>query len=322
MEHRRLGKTGLSVSRACLGTMTFGLQCDEPTSLAILDAASEAGITFLDTADVYPFRAPFEQMGRSEEIVGRWLKGRRHQFVLTTKCGHATGPQPWDKGGSRKHILASIDRSLARLGTDYVDLYLLHRPDPETPIDETLDAFEAVVRSGKARYVGVSNFLAYQLARAIGRSETKSVTAPTSIQLLYNLLSREFEREMQPLCAEEGLGVTVFNPIAGGMLSGKHQKENLAGRFLIAPGYRDHYWNDRGFSMVEAMRPLAVEASMPLAAMAIAWVAANPTVTSVILGATRPEQISTNVTGLDKPLDSALKAKLDELSVESRYGEA
>jgi aryl-alcohol dehydrogenase (NADP+) len=298
--------------------MTFGLQCDEATSFAILDAAAEAGITFIDTADVYPFRAPFEQMGRSEEIVGRWLRGRRDQFIVTTKCGHATGPEAWNRGGSRKHVLDSIDRSLARLGTDYVDLYLLHRPDPETPIDETLDAFDAVVRSGKARYVGVSNFAAYQLARALGRSEVKRVTAPTSIQIPYNLLSREFERELQPLCEEEGFGVTVFNPIAGGMLSGKHQQATLAGRFAVAPGYRDQYWHDRGFTLVEAMRPLASDADMPLAAMAVAWVAANPTVTSVILGATRPEHITANVMGLEKPLDSTLRARLNDLTAESR----
>lgn len=318
MEHRRLGKTGLSVSRGCIGTMTFGLQCDEATSFAILDAAAEAGITFIDTADVYPFRATFEQMGRSEEIVGRWLRGKRDQFILTTKCGHATGPEAWNRGGSRKHVLDSIDRSLARLGTDYVDLYLLHRPDPETPIDETLDAFDVVVRSGKARYVGVSNFAAYQLARALGRSEAKGVTAPTSIQIPYNLLSREFERELQPFCAEEGFGVTVFNPIAGGMLSGKHQQATLAGRFAVAPGYRDQYWHDRGFTLVEALRPLTSEAGMPLAAMAVAWVAANPTVTSVILGATRPEHITANVVGLEKPLDSTLRARLNELTAESR----
>jgi len=298
--------------------MTFGLQCDEATSFAILDAAAEAGITFIDTADVYPFRAPFEQMGRSEEIVGRWLRGRRDQFIVTTKCGHATGPEAWNRGGSRKHVLDSIDRSLARLGTDYVDLYLLHRPDPETPIDETLDAFDVVVRSGKARYVGVSNFAAYQLARALGRSEVKRVTAPTSIQIPYNLLSREFERELQPLCEEEGFGVTVFNPIAGGMLSGKHQQATLAGRFAVAPGYRDQYWHDRGFTLVEAMRPLASDADMPLAAMAVAWVAANPTVTSVILGATRPEHITANVMGLEKPLDSTLRARLNDLTTESR----
>lgn len=322
MEHRRLGKTGLSVSRACLGTMTFGLQCDEPTSFAILDAAAGAGITFLDTADVYPFRASFEEMGRSEEIVGKWLRGKRDKFILTTKCGHATGPRPWETGGSRKHILDSIERSLVRLGTDYVDLYLLHRPDPETPIDETLDALDTVVRSGKARYVGVSNFLAYQVARALGRSEAKGVTAPTSIQIPYNLLSREFEREMQPFCAEEGLGVTVFNPIAGGLLSGKHQQESPAGRFLSAPGYRALYWHDRAFALVETLRPLATTAGLPLAAMAVAWVAANPVVTSVILGATRPEHITGNVIGLEKPLDPELKARLDELSSDSHRGDA
>src|SRR5258705_4278235 len=294
--------------------MPFGLSGCQPPPVAILDAAAEAGDAFLATGDVYPFRASFEEMGRSEEIVGKWLRGKRDQFILTTKCGHATGPRAWDTGGSRKHILDSIERSLVRLGTDYVDLYLLHRPDPETPIDETLDALDTVVRSGKARYVGVSNFLAYQVARALGRSEAKGVTAPTSIQIPYSLPSREFESEMQPCCADEGLGVTIFNPIAGGLLSGKHQQENPAGRFLSAPGYRARYWHDRAFALGESLRPLATRPGLPLAALARAWVAANPVVTSVILGATPPDHITSNVKRLEKPLDPELKSRLDELS--------
>lgn len=318
MQHVRFGKTGLQVSRLCLGTMTFGLQCDEATSLRILDAAAEAGITFIDTADVYPLGSTHDGSGRTEEIVGKWLRGKREAFVVATKCSGKVGPAAWEQGTSRKHVLSAIEASLKRLGTDYVDLYLLHRPDPETPIDETLVAFDAVVRSGKARYFGVSNFAAYQLARALGRSEVKGVTAPTSIQIPYNLLSREFESELQPLCAEEGFGVTVFNPIAGGMLSGKHQQATLAGRFAVAPGYRDQYWHDRGFTLVEALRPLASDAGMPLAAMAVAWVAANPMVTSVILGATRPEHITANVMGLEKPLDSTLRGRLNDLTAEPR----
>lgn len=153
------------MSELCLGTMTFGFQCDEETSVSILDRAAEGGITFIDTADVYPLGGGLPTVGRTEEILGRWLKGRRNRFVVATKCSGVTGPAPWERGGSRKHVLDAIDASLRRLGTDYVDLYQLHAPDPGTPIDETLDALDAIVRSGKARYVGCSNFLAYQVAR-------------------------------------------------------------------------------------------------------------------------------------------------------------
>ena len=179
MRHVRLGRTGLEVSRLCLGTMTFGYQCDEPTSVAILDAAADAGITFLDTADVYPLGGGLDTVGRTEEIVGRWLRGRRDRFVVATKCVGRTGPDRWDQGASRKHVLDAIDASLRRLGTDYVDLYQLHFDDESTPIDETLEALDLVVRSGKARYVGCSNFLAYRLARRSGGAKPAGWSAST-----------------------------------------------------------------------------------------------------------------------------------------------
>src|ERR1700679_823362 len=171
MQHIKFGATGLRVSRLCLGTMTFGLQCDAQVSHAILDAAAEGGIDFLDTADVYPLGGDRSTAGRTEEFVGRWLKGKRQNFILATKCVGVMGPNPWDMGMSRKHILDSIDASLKRLGTDYVDLYQLHGYDPATPIDEALEALDAVVKSGKARYIGVSNWPAFRIARAVGRSE-------------------------------------------------------------------------------------------------------------------------------------------------------
>src|SRR5712671_1508404 len=171
MRHVSLGRTGLRVSRLCLGTMTFGLQCDEPASAAILDRAAAGGITFLDTSDVYPLGGGLETVGRTEEILGRWLGRRRQDFVIATKCFGAMSARPWDRGTSRKHVLDAIDGSLRRLRTDYVDLYQVHHPDPETPMDETLRAFDDVVRQGKARYVGCSNYHAWQVARALGRSE-------------------------------------------------------------------------------------------------------------------------------------------------------
>ncbi len=328
MDHVRLGRTGLRVSRLCLGTMTFGLQCDEPTSFAILDAAAAGGVTFLDTADVYPLGGSFETVGRTEEIVGRWLRGRRHDFVVATKCFGPMSGRPWDRGGSRKHVLDAIDASLRRLGTDYVDLYQLHQPDPETPIDETLGALEDVVRSGKARYVGCSNFLAWQLARAIGRSEALGVARFDSVQPRYNLLFRELERELLPLCVQEGIGVIPFNPIAGGLLSGKH---GLAGgppqgtRFQLGTAaalYQERYWHERMFSTVEALRPLARDAGMELVTMAVAWVLANPAVTAPIVGASRAEQLGPALAAAATPMPADLKARLDELTAEYRRGDA
>jgi 1-deoxyxylulose-5-phosphate synthase len=328
MKHTRLGRTGLQVSRLCLGTMTFGLQCDEPTSVAIMDRAAEGGITFFDTADVYPLGGTGHTIGRTEEIVGRWLKGRRERFILATKCFGRSGPARWDQGNSRKHILDAVDASLRRLQTDYIDLYQLHGPDPETPIDETLRALEDVVRSGKVRYVGCSNFLAYQVARALGRSEALGVVRFDSVQPRYNLLFREPERELLPLCAEEGIGVIPYNPIAGGLLSGKHTNAEPppeGTRFTLgtaASRYQDRYWHEGMFEAVERMRPLAGQADMSLPQMAVAWVLANPAITAPIIGASRPEQLNDTLAAVERPLPDALKQELDDLTAMYRRGDA
>lgn len=327
MDHVRLGRTGLKVSRLCLGTMTFGMQCDEQTSRAILDAAAAGGITFLDTADVYPLGGTPETAGRTEEIVGRWLQGRRQDFVVATKCFGPMSARPWDRGNSRKHVLDAIDASLRRLGTDYVDLYQLHQPDAETPIDETLRALEDVVRSGRARYVGCSNFLAWQVARALGRSEALGVARFDSVQPRYNLLFREFERELFPLCAQEGIGVIPFNPIAGGLLSGKHRREAgpPAGRFTLGTAaqlYQERYWHERMFQAVEQIRAIARDAGLDLVTMAVAWVMANPVITAPIIGASRPEQLAASLAAASTKLAPEVKARLDELTAEFRRGDA
>lgn len=324
MQHTRLGRTGLSVSRLCLGTMTFGLQSDEPTSVAILDRAANAGVTFIDTANVYPIGGSLETVGRTEEIVGRWLRGRRERFIVATKCFGRMGPDRWNQGNSRKHILDAIEGSLRRLQCDYVDLYQLHQFDPATPIDETLRALEEIVRAGKARYVGCSNFMAYQVARAIGRSEVLGVARFDSVQPRYNLLYRDIERELLPLCAEEGIGVIPYNPIAAGMLSGKHRAETgpTGGtRFTLgsaAGRYQDRYWHDEMFDTVETLRPLAAEAGMSLTTMSVSWVLANPAITAPIIGASRPEQLDDTLLAVEKPLDPLLKARLDELTARYR----
>jgi 1-deoxyxylulose-5-phosphate synthase len=327
MDSIRLGRTGLPVSRLCLGTMTFGLQCDEETSRAILDTAVEGGITFIDTADVYPLGGTLETVGRSEEILGRWLAGRRDNYVVATKCVAVTGPRPWDRGASRRHVVAAVDASLRRLGTDYIDLYQLHSYDPNTPIDETLGALDDVVRAGKVRYIGCSNFLAYQLARAIGRSEVLGVARMDSVQPRYNLLFRQIERELLPLCAEEGIGVIPYNPIAGGLLTGKHQRQTPeeGGRFTLGAAgrmYQERYWHDREFDTVDAVVALASKAGVSATTLAVQWVLAQPAVTSPIIGASRPDQLADSLAAAETPLDPALKADLDELTAGYRQGDA
>lgn len=328
MQYTRLGRTGLKVSKLCLGTMTFGFQCTDPVSTEILDRASDGGITFLDTADVYPLGGGLDTVGRTEEIVGRWLKGRRHDYIVATKCFGQMSRRRWDSGNSRKHILDAVDASLRRLQTDYIDLYQLHGPDPDTPIDETLRALEDVVRSGKVRYVGCSNFLAYQVARAIGRSEAMNVVRFDSVQPRYNLLYREIERELLPLCREEGVGVIPYNPIAGGLLSGKHnprEDPEEGSRFTLGnagPRYQERYWHDREFETIEALRPIAQQAGMPLAQMAVAWVLANPAITAPIIGASRPEQLEDSLRAADSPIDPVLKQQLDDMTIEYRRGDS
>ena len=320
MHHTTLGKTGLRVSRLCLGTMPFGLQSDETQGHAILDAAAEGGVDFLDTADVYPLGGDLTTAGRTEEIVGRWLKGKRHNFILATKCVGQMGPNPWDQGMSRKHILDAVDASLRRLGTDYIDLYQLHGYDPATPIDEALEALDTVVRSGKARYVGVSNWPAYKLARALGRSEVKNLVRIDSAQPRYNLLFRTFERDLLPLCQEEGVGVIPYNPLAGGLLTGKHDRAAPPndGRFTVGRAgamYQKRYWHEAEFETVEALRAVAAEAGMSLTTLAVRWVISNPAITAPIIGASRPEQLADSLAaGEQGPLPTDLKARLDELT--------
>jgi 1-deoxyxylulose-5-phosphate synthase len=328
MKHVRFGRTGLQVSRLALGTMTFGLQCDEKTSHAILDAAAEAGITLLDAADVYPLGGTLAEVGRTEEILGTWLRGRRDRFIVATKCSGKMGPAPWQQGTSRKHVLASIDASLKRLGTDYVDLYQVHHFDPLTSVDETVEAFDAVVKSGKARYVGVSNYHAYRVARALGRAEALGLTKFVSVQPRYSLLFREIERELLPFCEEEGLAVLPYNPLAGGLLSGKHRRGSAppaGSRFTLGTAgrmYSERYWKEREFATVEEFTALAREQGVAPATLALAWILAHPAITSAIVGASKPEQLADNIAAADFTLDPALKQRLDSLSHEYRMGDA
>jgi aryl-alcohol dehydrogenase (NADP+) len=321
MKYIKFGGTGLRVSRLCLGTMTFGLQCDEPRSRAIMDAAAEGGIDFFDTADVYPLGGNRETAGRTEEIVGGWLKGKRQNFIIATKCCGSMGPKPWDQGMSRKHILDAIDASLRRLGTDYVDIYQLHSYDPRTPIDEALEALDVIVRAGKVRYVGVSNWAAHKVTRALGRSELKNIVRISSVQPRYNLLYRAYERDLLPMCEEEGIAVIPYNPLAGGMLTGKHDRTappQAGTRFTLgsaAARYQARYWNEREFQTIEDLRGLGNEAGMSMTSMAMSWVLSNPAITAPIVGASRPEQLAESLAAAEKgALPADLKARLDEIT--------
>jgi 1-deoxyxylulose-5-phosphate synthase len=328
VEHTRLGRTGLQVSRLCLGTMTFGLQCDEPASVAILDRAAEGGVDFLDTSDAYPLGGDMSTRGVTEEILGRWLLGKRDRFIVATKCFAPTGPAPFDGGNSRKHIMSAVDASLRRLQTDYIDLYQLHGYDRQTPIDETLAALDDLVHQGKVRYIGVSNFLTYQLVRAVGRTETLGLTRIDCVQPRYNLLFRQIEREMLPYCREDGVGVIPYNPIAGGMLSGKHVRANPppeGTRFTLgsaAQNYQDRYWHDREFDTVEELRRLADEAGVNLVTLSVAWVLANRAITAPIIGASNPRQLDSSLAAAEYVIGADLKQQLDECTREYRMGDA
>lgn len=327
MQYTRFGRTGLQVSRLCLGTMTFGAQCDRDQSFAIMDAALESGITFLDTADMYPAGNYPDGAGDTERIIGAWMRDRRADVLVATKCFFPTGRRRWEQGNSRHNIIRSLDSSLARLGTDHVDLFQVHSWDARTPIDETLRALDDVVRAGKVRYVGCSNVLAYQLARSVGRAEVLRTVRFESVQPRYNLLFREFERELFPLCTEEQIAVIPYNPLAGGFLSGKHRPADEAGGTRFAAGdqgarYRERYWHEQMFATADAVRDLAADAGVSMATLALQWVLANPVVTSPIVGASQPAQLADAVAAAATPLDPVLKARLDELTHQYRSGDS
>jgi 1-deoxyxylulose-5-phosphate synthase len=308
--------------------MTFGLQVDEDVSRGILDHATESGVTFLDTADAYPLGGDLTTAGRTEEIVGRWLAGKRDQYIVATKCFAPMGRRPWNMGNSRRHIMDSIDASLRRLQTDFVDLYQLHFDDPGVPLDESLEALDDLVRVGKVRYVGCSNFLAYRLARSLGRSEVRNIVRFESVQPRYNLLFREFERELFPLCLDEQIGVIPYNPIAGGMLSGKHDRTKAPDegtRFALgnaAQTYQDRYWHENVFDTVDELVKIASDAGMPLPTLAVAWVLQHPAITSPIVGASRAEQLDATLAAVDTKLDADLVARLNEVTAPYRRGDA
>jgi aryl-alcohol dehydrogenase-like predicted oxidoreductase len=319
MRIRQMGRTGLRVSEICLGTMTFGNQADQQTSFEIMDVADKAGVTFFDTADVYPLGGDLSMVGRTEEIVGAWLKerGARERIVLATKCRGAMGPHSNDEGLSRKHIISACEASLRRLQTDYIDLYQAHQVDPATPIDETLRAYDDLVRSGKVRYIGCSNFPAWQLAEALWTSDKLGLARFDCDQPRYNILFRMIEDEILPLCRAHGVGVIAYNPLAGGMLTGRYRQMRTIEsdmRFGLQNSgelYRKRYWNDAVFEAVDALAGFLEPRGKSLTHVALAWVLAQPGITSAILGASRPAQLEDSLRGVETTLDEEERSACD-----------
>ena len=319
MERRRMGRHGLEVPALCLGTMTFGLQVDEEGSRAILDKAYDNGLVYLDTSDAYPLGGTLETNGRTEEIIGRWMKerGNREDLLLTTKCFAPTrsGLNSW--GLSRQRIMDAIDGSLRRLGTDHIDLYLAHIMDGVTPIEESLRAFDDLVTAGKVRYVGCSNYSAWRLGEALRTAERLGITGYMTIQSRYNLLYRDIETELLPMCRHEGIGVMVYNPLAGGFLSGKYragQEPEDGTRFTLGTAggmYQQRYWQEAQFAAVETLKAEAEKRDIALVSLAVAWVLAQPGVSTAIIGASRPEQLDANLAAFDVELDDALREACD-----------
>ena len=321
MQLKRLGRTGLKVTEICMGTMTFGNQAPEEIAHAILDRALEAGVSFIDTADIYPVPGSVKTAGRTEEVVGRWLKDKRHRIVLATKCAARVGPGPNDEGSSRQHILDAIDASLRRLQTDYVDLYQIHWPDTDTPLEETVRALDDLVRWGKVRYIGCSNFEAWRLCKALWISDRLRLSRFESVQPPYSLLARGIERELLPLCAAEGVGTITYSPLAGGLLTGKYRRDQpppegtrFALDYPTGPLYRERYWHERLFDAVERVEEIAQACGVTSVQLSIAWLLHRPAVTSVILGATRLEHMEEALKALDAKLDSATIEALDAVA--------
>ncbi|NEA22849.1 aldo/keto reductase [Actinomadura bangladeshensis] len=314
MQQVRLGTTGLKVSRICLGMMSYGdpavrkWALDEEAAEPIVRRAVEGGVTFFDTADVY-------SLGASEVITGRLLPrlfARRDDYVLATKVCLPMGDGPNDRGLSRKHILAGIDDSLRRLGTDYVDLYQIHRWDYGTPIEETMEALHDVVRSGKARYIGASSMYAWQFAKAQHTAEMHGWTKFVSMQNHYNLLYREEEREMNPLCADQGVGLIPWSPLARGMLAGN--RERGGERKTVRSqndAFGDGLYTDDDFDVVDAVREVAGERGVPAAQVALAWLLGRPGVTAPIVGATKLTHMDDAIAAEGLELDDKEVARLE-----------
>ncbi len=314
---RNLGRTGLKVAALCLGGNTFGWTTDQQVSEAVLNAYVEAGGNFIDTADVYARWVPGNPGGESETAMGRWFKarGQRHDVVVATKVCGPMGPGPNDKGLSRHHIMAGVEDSLARLQTDYIDVYQAHWDDRETPLEETLRAFDDLVRQGKVRYLGASNFPAWRLARALWVSDKHGWARYECLQPKYNLVVRgEYERELEPLCIEQNVGVIAYSSLASGFLSGKYRLGRDLPPTARAAAVQKNYMNDRGFAVLDAVEQVAKKVDATPAQVALSFIAHRPGITAPIASATSVEQLREMVAAIDLRLDEESTATLDRAS--------
>jgi len=302
----------LDIPYAVCGTMMFGKRADEAESLRIVDAALDHGMNFFDTADMY-------QLGESERLLGRALAGRRDRCIVATKVGYGHDDAGNEEGTSRKAILRAIDQSLADLGMDHVDVYYLHRPDPVAPLEETLAAMDEVVRSGKARYIGISNFGGWQSFEALRVAEEKGRPKPAMSQMIYNLLVRQIEHEYVRLCKTQGLHLTVYNPLAAGLLTGKYASladEAAGGRFVNNDNYRNRYWSQRFFDAMLRLKAIADEAGMSLTHLALNWIAQGDVADSILLGPSNTEQLLDCIAAGETTLSDDTMAQIDTFLAE------
>jgi aryl-alcohol dehydrogenase-like predicted oxidoreductase len=320
MQYTRLGRTGLKVSRLCLGTMTFGWSADEPTSHAIMDAAFDAGINFLDTADVYSRWVDGNPGGVSEQIIGTWLKTKpRHQVIVATKVRGQMWEGVTGDGLSRHHIMQAVEDSLRRLNTDYIDLYQTHFPDEETPLDETLRALDDLVRSGKVRYVGASNYPAWLLMKSLWVSDVHNIARYDTLQPRYSLLSRkEYENQLVDVCRDQKIGVIPYSPLAAGFLTGKYTRDSKnvdttrSDSGVVAKLIGDEHVYD----VLDKVRAYADGYNVPMAHVALAWMLAKETIHSPIIGARTVAQLQDVIGATDLQLSSSEVQMLDTLTAD------
>jgi aryl-alcohol dehydrogenase-like predicted oxidoreductase len=318
MHYRRVGQSGLKVSALCLGTMTFGWSADEPTSFAIMDAAVAAGINFFDTADIYSFWVDGNVGGESETIIGKWLKTQvRSDIIIATKVRGKMSDKPNGQGLSRHHIIHSAEASLRRLQTDYIDLYQAHWFDDETPYEETLYAFDHLIRSGKVLHIGVSNYPAWKLMKLLWVSDRCQTHAPICLQPHYSLLHRaEFERELLPLCREEGVGVIPYSPLAAGFLTGKYRRGEPLPESSRSSGslVQRLMGDERAYRVLDELARIAQTYDSSSGQIALAWLLANDAITAPIIGARTVEQLGEMLSAVEIQLSPTEVDTLNHLS--------
>lgn len=320
MEYRNLGRTGLKVSELCMGTMQFGWTTDEQHAFEVLDAFVASGGNFIDTADVYTRWFEGNPGGVAEEIIGRWMKarGNRQSLVIATKVRGQMGEGPNDVGLSRKHIMDAVEASLRRLQIDYIDLYQAHSDDPATPLDETLESFDTLVRRGVVRYIGASNYEAWRLMQSLWVSDQHNYVRYDSLQPPYSLANRHFENHLQPLCLQQGIGVIPYSPLAAGFLTGKYRRDQPLPESGRAQQVQNRYMHDQGFNLIDVMDRIAGAHNATPAQIALAWLLAQPSISSPITSANTRAQWEQLAPATEINLSSQDLLDLDEAAAWSK----